>query len=500
MYSLLFTVMDLMMNAFWGFCLCRFFCSFLRRKRLRFGGDCEEAGTGSEEWHAGGLRRGGWLLWGFWMTFKVFLEYVRETDYSSVGMLVRLFFLYGGLLLFTGLFYCGKKGNLSFVFVTFAAVSEISRFLAYTVSLLGNWLYTLSFYFWENGFFDNVQQYVSLTKAVAMAVQLIMNVIFGLVMWKTLSCVRRTCSGELSLERTELMFLLLPGVTGFLFCVLLRVIMVNVEEQIPRLLYDRYPLLTGVVPALLLLCNCSILYSVKLYRQLQRLHEEKNRSAILERQLNSMEEQLRETERVYAGVRAMKHDMRNQLAVLAELTERPGARAEFETYLEQMNRMLGQLEFPCRTGSAAVDTLFGIKCHEMQERVPGIRFDAEGFIVPENLRIYPMDLSVILGNGLDNAIEACERLAAAAPDEIPWIRVSALYRTQCFLVEIENSFDGRLSRLPEQEFPETSKGDGQLHGIGLRSIETVARKYHGGVDWSAEGGVFTLTVLLKSKA
>ena len=183
----------------------------------------------------------------------------------------------------------------------------------------------------------------------------------------------------------------------------------------------------------------------------------------------------------------MKHDMRNQLAVLAELTERPGARAEFETYLEQMNRMLGQLEFPCRTGSAAVDTLFGIKCHEMQERVPGIRFDAEGFIVPENLR-------------LDNAIEACERLAAAAPDEIPWIRVSALYRTQCFLVEIENSFDGRLSRLPEQEFPETSKGDGQLHGIGLRSIETVARKYHGGVDWSAEGGVFTLTVLLKSKA
>lgn len=33
MYSLLFTVMDLTMNAFWGFCLCRFFCSFLRRKR-----------------------------------------------------------------------------------------------------------------------------------------------------------------------------------------------------------------------------------------------------------------------------------------------------------------------------------------------------------------------------------------------------------------------------------------------------------------------------------
>ena len=54
--------------------------------------------------------------------------------------------------MFTGLFYCGKKGNLSFVFVTFAAVSEISRFLAYTVSLLGNWLYTLSFYFWDNVF------------------------------------------------------------------------------------------------------------------------------------------------------------------------------------------------------------------------------------------------------------------------------------------------------------------------------------------------------------
>lgn len=499
MYSVLTTVMDLMMNAFWGFCLCSFFGSFLRQKRRCFGG---ETGAGSEGRRTGGILREGWPLWGFWIAVRMLVEYVAEADYSGAGMLVRLFIVYGGLFLFTWLFYCGKSGTLLFVSVTFAAASEISRFLAYTVSLLGNWLYALSFYLWEKGIFEDIQQYVRVTEAAATAVQLFMNLIFGLVLWKTLSCVKRACGGELALERAELMFLLLPGITGFLFCVLLRIIMINVEGQIPRFLYDRYPLLTGVVPALLLLCDCSVLYSVKLYKRLQRLHEEKNRSAVLERQLNSMEEQLRETERVYSGVRAMKHDMRNQLAVMTELTERPEARTELKVYLEQMNRTLGQLEFPCRTGSAAVDTLFGIKFHEMQERVPGIRFDADGFAVPENLRIYPVDLSVILGNGLDNAIEACERMAAAEPEsgeEIPWIRVGAVYRSDCFLVEIENSFDGRLSCLPGQEFPKTEKKDGQLHGIGLRSIEAVAMKYHGGVDWSAEGKVFTLTVLLKSE-
>lgn len=475
MYSLLIEVMDFGMTVLWGWCLCRFYAGFLHKN--------------------------GWPLLCFWIAWRLLTNMLILPEYTSIGMLEKLFLLYGGLFLFTCLCYRGKWPTVLFLFVTFAAVSEIGRFLAYTASLLGNWMYQLDYRLWEEGKINDLAQYMELIELQSCVMQLLMNIVFGVCLWKPLSYIRKSIGeGEPDLDRAELFFLMIPGCTGLVLCVLLRIIMVTVEGDIPRFLYDKYPLLAGVVPVLLLLCLFSILFSVKLLRQLRELHEEKNKNVILGQQLESMEKHLRETERVYAGVRAMKHDMKNQLAVVAELTERPEAQKELNVYLAQLNRTLGQLDFPCRTGSAAVDTLFGIKYHEMKERIPGIAFEAEEFAIPERLKVYPMDLSLILGNGLDNAIEACERLAAGDGAVIsPWIRVSAMMRGSFFLLTIENSFDGKLKYTAGRDFPDTRKEDSGLHGIGLRSIETVALKYHGGVDWSSEGEVFTLTVMLKNE-
>ena len=48
--------------------------------------------------------------------------------------------------------------------------------------------------------------------------------------------------------------------------------------------------------------------------------------------------------------------------------------------------------------------------------------------------------------------------------------------------------------------PDTMKKESSLHGIGLQSIKSTAMKYHGGVDWQAEGKVYTLTVMLKNES
>lgn len=498
MYNLLIEAMDFGMTVFWGWCLGWFYGGILHLK-CRAGEEGRRKGSAGDG--VGFWLKNGWPLWCFWIAAKLLTDNLIQPEYNSIRMLEKLFLLYGGLYLFTCLCYRGKRSTILFLSVTFTAVSEIGRFLAYTASLLGNWMYRLDYRLWERGKISDLERYMALLELQAWVMQLFMNVIFGVCLWKALSYVRKSLGErEPELDRTELIFLMLPGGTGLVLCVLLRIIMVTVEGEIPRFLYDKYPLLAGVVPVLLLLCLFSILFSVKLLRQLRELHEEKNKNVILGQQLESMEEHIRETERVYAGVRVMKHDMKNQLAVVAELAERPEAKRELQDYLAQLNRTLGQLDFPCRTGSAAVDTLLGIKYHEMRERIPGITFKAEEFVIPERLRVRPMDLSLILGNGLDNAIEACERMAAGDGAVIsPWIRISAMMRNSFFLLAIENSFDGNLKYTVGREFPDTRKEDGGLHGIGLRSIGTVALKYHGGVDWSAEGGVFTLTVLLKNE-
>ncbi len=514
--------MDAVVFVLWGWCLYRFCGSFLTLKAWG-GRRHREAGTNEAGRKAAGKRilrssqagflRNGLPMWCFWVVWKGLFALLVEADYNSVHSLIRTALTYGVLFLFLRLFYEGRRGMLLFSFVTFTAVSEISRFLAHAASLLGNGLYDVGVWMLEEGIIGP-ETYLWLAEIYFFLLQLFMNVVFLIFLRGTLHRVSSAFHGEIrGFDRAELRFLLLPGCIAGMFSVLLRVILVTVEGQIPSSLYDKYPLLVGVVPVLLALCLCSVVYSVRLFCELKELHEEKNRSVILGQQLESMEEHLRETERVYAGVRAMRHDMKNQLAVVAELAGQPGAQAELQAYLTQLNQTLSELDFPCRTGSAAVDTLVGIKYHEMRERIPGISFQAENLLVPPDLEVSAMDLSLILGNGLDNAIEACERLAEAglssegefgagaeqdgAEAGSLWIRVGTGMRASCFLLKIANSFDGRLKHSAGQEFPETLKEDGSLHGIGLQSIKSTAVKYQGGVDWKAEDRVFTLTVMLK---
>lgn len=510
MYNALLTALDVVVYTFWSGCLSRFCGSFLTLRRFfgrREGDSAENAPPEGRK----AVCRNGWPMWCFWFAGKWLIGLFTETDYNTVHMLLRTASLYGALFVFLCIFYEGRRGALLFSFVTFTAVSEVSRFMAHALTPLENWLYDWGCRMVEEGRVFDLKRYLRLVQIHSCLMQIIMNAAFMICLGWTLQRVERDFRGRIrAFDGAELKFLLLPGCTATVFCTLLRIILVTVEGDMPSFLYDRYPLLMGVVPLLLILCLCSILYSARLFRELRDLHEEKNRSAILERQMESMEAHLKETERVYAGVRAMRHDMKNQLAVVTELAGDSGGREELQAYLAQMNSTLSKLDFPCRTGSAVLDTLVGIKFHEMKERIPDISFQAEELLIPRDLKIRPMDLSLILGNGLDNAIEACERLAESEnggkapekdlqPSGNLWVRVSTMMRASCFLLEIANSFDGRLCNSAGQEFPETMKKDRSLHGIGLQSIKSTALKYHGGVDWQAEGSVFTLTVMLKNE-
>ena len=500
MYEAALWAMDAAVCLFWGWCLYRFCGSFLilrplfSRGKRRRGGIEERAG---EEPSGGGksFLGNGWPIWCFWTVWKWLHSLSAGTDYDSVRMLLRTALLYGALFLFLYVFYVGGRGALLFCFVTFMSVCEIGRFLAQSVLPLGNRFYDIVDQMLMEGRITDLEVYMRFVKGYSWVMQILMNGVFLGLVRGSLYLLDRTFRGRSrGFDRAELRFLLLPGCIAALFCVLLRIIMVTVEGEIPMLMYDTYPLLKGVVPLLLILCLLSVLYGARLLCELRDLHEERNRALILGQQLESMESHLKETERIYAGVRAMKHDMKNQLAVVVELAGHSGEQEELQAYLAQMNRTLSKLDFPCKTGSAALDTLLAIKFHEMREKIPDVIFEAEKLLIPSSLRVRPMDLSLILGNGLDNAIEACERLAGR---EQPWIRVEAMQKGPCFLLEIANSFDGRINCAEGQEFPETMKEESDLHGIGLQSIRSVALRYQGGVDWKAEGKIFTLTVMLK---
>lgn len=422
------------------------------------------------------------------------------TPSDSVKSLFRQLLIYGSLLLISFLFYQGNRKQLTLITMMFAAVSEISRFLTFSTSIFWIRIYDIcAQWVVENYFNIPVEKYLFLIEGIGILQQTFYAAAIVGIVYFTFRYVRRIFKNrELPLHRTEFLFLMFPCASSFLVCIVLRIIMYTTVDDVPKTFFETYPLLIVVVPLLLLLCLFSILYSIKLYQEMLALNEERNRRAVLEKQIVSMEEHARELERLYSGVRSMKHDMKNQLAVLGNLIMRQDGVEEIPGYLEQLGRTLGKLDLPFQTGNTVVDSLLSMKYHEACEKIPEIRFEAHDLIFPKECRIQSTDICIILGNALDNAIEACEKLPEDTASRECYIRLYSSCCQDMLLLTVENSFNGILKVDQDSSFPATTKPDSKAHGIGMHNIKTAAEQYQGGVSWEADDGGFTLTVMLNN--
>ncbi len=159
---------------------------------------------------------------------------------------------------------------------------------------------------------------------------------------------------------------------------------------------------------------------------------------------------------------------------------------ELQNYLSELKQTMDRLDFQYKTGNSVVDILLNMKYHELTRTMTDIQLNADRLLFPENLQIQGYDIGIIIGNALDNAIEACKKLKEKNKSADAFITLSSFTRGKMFFIEVENSFDGKINRKKYSEFPVTDKKDKKAHGIGLSNIKNTAEKYHGGVDWIAE--------------
>ena len=102
------------------------------------------------------------------------------------------------------------------------------------------------------------------------------------------------------------------------------------------------------------------------------------------------------------------------------------------------------------------------------------------------------DLYTLLMNALSNAIEASQKVEDAGKRLI-----SLTVRRQNALLEIQcaNYFDGKVERNGDGAL-ETTKADGRLHGLGMRSMRYVAGEYEGVVEEKTDGDIFILSIYI----
>lgn len=433
--------------------------------------------------------------------------------FDSGGSLNGLYRLTLQTILLTALVFCfyrAKKTVTVFLLTAFTALSEICFFIGYLVMSMSTILLELEVRLFMQGYIAEAG-FDRLMRGTAASLQILCCILWVLFLYLSLRRVTYYFrEKDHEMQRTELLFILTPGLVGLLLCVLLRIIMVTVEDGRPELLYDRYPALQFLIPAILLLALLSIVYSVRLFQDMILLSRERSQRVILEQQIDTLQEHIGEIERLYAGVRSIKHDMKNTLMVLMSLSSKNDAddSPELSAYLSELNQSFDKLEFRFRTGNAAADALLNMKYHEITGRIPDLVFEADGLLFPEDSSIQSYDIGVILGNALDNAMEGCVRLKQQEPKAKTFIRLHSFRRSRYFFLEVENSFDGKISQDRGTGFPTTLKTERQAHGIGFENMKKTAEKYGGTVDYSVEGSpdetkdtpgyaIFTLSVMLR---
>ena len=478
MYEVASGLLEVFSAVFQGYCLQYFFGSFLEiRIRNR--------------------RIGVLAVTALYGVLRLGMGFFLPKGYTSFWVFARLAVILC-IVSVTALVFYRAVGKITlFLIVTFMAVGEMSFFLAHMFFELGSHLFRLWNQCLEKGYISSFN-YSKIVNITIIFNQILFCVIGAAVLYFTLRrVVQDYREKEYAVHRTELLFILTPGMTGLMVCTLLRITIDTAENGVPEVLYDRYPSLMVIMPVILLLLLFSVMFGVKLFQDMICWNREKSSRIILEKQVSSLQEHMGEMERVYSGIRGMRHDMKNTISVIMQLAA--GKEDGLQVYLEELNETMDRLEFRFKTGNTVVDTLLNMKYHEIASTVSDLQMDVEGLEFPEKLFIQSYDIGIILGNALDNAMEACRKLKAEEPGAEAFIRISSFQKRELFFLKVENSFDGRVVRRPRNELPVTDKADRENHGIGLINIKSTAEKYQGTMDFRVKGRVFILSVMMKNE-
>ena len=206
------------------------------------------------------------------------------------------------------------------------------------------------------------------------------------------------------------------------------------------------------------------------------------------KQMNSANEELVETQTRYFEasveadnkIRAIKHDMRNNLQVLSLLLE-SGEYDKMREYLEQLGAGLSSADITSHTGDLIADAIITEK--KQKAASAGAKLNVTGVI--SGIEFAPVDMCKILGNILDNAIEAVsdERLSELGEEE-KTIDLVFKKTDKFFMISLTNP----CAECPEIKDGEidTYKSDRKNHGFGLKNVREASEVYGGEMSLSCE--------------
>ena len=202
-------------------------------------------------------------------------------------------------------------------------------------------------------------------------------------------------------------------------------------------------------------------------------------------QSESIEIQVLEIQNMYKQVRGWRHDYRNHIQNM-KIQLAAGNYQGLDKYLSELAEDLNTVDTVIKTGNVMADAILNSKL-SVAEKL-NVRLNVKA-AVPQDLPMSDVELCAVMGNLLDNAVEAC----AALPEDERFIRVYIGRVKGQFYLSVQNS----AGKVKKNGASYITTKQGENHGYGIFRIDRVVNKYGGYVNRQNEQGCFATEIMVK---
>lgn len=198
---------------------------------------------------------------------------------------------------------------------------------------------------------------------------------------------------------------------------------------------------------------------------------------------------IKNMEDILTTIKGQRHDMNNHLNTIYGLMETENFN-EAKIYISSLNQSISFINEIIETNNPTISSLLNIKNSRAIKNK--IKFKLE-INIPRNINIKDVDISIVLNNLIDNALEACE----AVDENKRLIDLKMNIKDSYLIIMIKNSKDQNVKVEMESIFADyTTKENHGNHGLGLKNVKLIVNKYDGLINIKDEGDMFAVNVAL----
>ena len=191
---------------------------------------------------------------------------------------------------------------------------------------------------------------------------------------------------------------------------------------------------------------------------------------------------------MYADMRNWRHDYNTNLVALRAMIEENETDKALD-FIDQISHEPEKVKRTLQTGNLILDAVVSSKLWLGQTK--DIETNIQAVSLGKEMNMEDHDFCSVVGNLLDNAIDACERIRKDEGKR--FIDISLLVKGRNMVLTISNSFNGELKCSGNRYLSLKKEG---FHGIGLKHVDSIVEKYNGQIMREIKGCLFETCVVL----